>query len=997
MYLLTRFALMKTWITYLLTAILAGVCLWGTLTLKQELLPDIELPMMTIVTVYPQAQPEDVMNEVTIPIESTVSDISGLKHITSTSIENTSVVFVEFEYGTKMEKVINTVNENISKLDLPQEVLDVPSLIPQITENPRIVPVNLNSMPVIVFSLNGDLPLSELANIAEAQVVPALNKVAGVFEVSLDGVKGEEIIVTPSVDKMNQFGLSITQLAGIVISGKYNSVESIQNTPLGTSGLTLKQVADISLGPEPTSSIVRANGKPSITVSITKTAEANTVITANAIIAESEKIRGALPAGVQLVTILDQSTYIENSVQNLTNDALIGGGLAVLVVFLFLLAIRASLVTAISIPMSVLIGFLIMHLAGITVNILTLSAMTLAIGRVIDDSIVMVEVTYRRMQAGERFPQATLNGAREIVNAITSATITTVVIFVPLALVGGIVGEMFVPFALTVTFTMFGSLISALTIVPALTRILDAGKEKVRMGGGNPWYQRIYARTLRWCLGHRAGTLAIAIMLFVGSLGLLPIIGTSFMPEINTSVVSVNIEMPKDATAEELMDTVADVETVLASDPNVLTYTTTVGISQSGVAYVMLGGGSAAGADITVTIAKGISTREATETIENELNSVHTTGTISVGSVQAMSTGSESLVDLSVRGNNIEDITKVANDLAAELGRIEGIGDREVIIGKVVPKVVITPDPSKLAATGMVDQAAGIQSEIMLILRGGTVGNTTIDSREYPVYVTAAVQTATVDSLKQLNVGRGKTVPLGSISSIDVIDVPTELKRIDQKLAASVTAPITVKNVGAVNRSVQQIIDDMDLPEGVEIGSGGIFEDMKESFSQMYISILIAMVLSYVVLVVTFHSFVKSLIIMVSLPLASVGAFLGLLLTGHTLGVIGLMGILMLVGIVLTNAVVLLAYVEQLRTKGQLLRDALMAAGETRLRPILMTALTTLIAMIPMALGLGEGVIVASELAIVVIGGLFSSTLLTLLVVPVIYSLVYGRQQKKKV
>jgi HAE1 family hydrophobic/amphiphilic exporter-1 len=996
MYFLTKLALKNTWVTYLLTAILAGVCLWGTLTLKQELLPDIELPMMTVVTVYPQAQPEEVMNDVTIPIESAVKDIPRLKHVTSTSVENTSVVFIEFEYGTKMDDVIRTVKENVRKLDLPQAVLNAPSQIPSITENPRIVPINLNSMPVLTFSLNGDVPLSDLVNIAQLQIVPVLSQINGVFGVNLDGVKGEEIIVIPKIDKMSQLGISTAQLVGMIMMNEYDSIDSIRNAPVGPGGLTLQQLADISLGPEPSSSIVRTNGKPSITISVTKTADANTVITADAVVEESEKLQAALPEGIQLVTIFNQSAYIKNSVQNLTNDALIGGALAVLVVFLFLLAVRASIVTAISIPMSVLIGFLIMHFANITVNILTLSAMTLAIGRVIDDSIVMVEVTYRRIQAGEKFPQATLNGAKEIVNAITSATITTVIIFVPLALVGGIVGAMFVPFALTVTFTMFGSLISALTIVPALTRLLSSGKEKVRLGGGNPWYQRIYTKALRWCLGHRAATLIVALVIFAGSVGLLPIIGTSFMPEINTSVVNVSVQMPKDASTDEFNKTIADVEAVLAGDSNVTSYTTTIGISQSSLAYMMFSGGVGTGAEITITIADGISTREATEAIIEELGVVQTRGTVSVESVEAMSTGGAS-VDLSVRGANLVEIGVVANDLAQQLGQIEGIGEREVVVGNVVPKVVITPDPTKIAMAGMIDQVSMLQGEFMLLLRGGTAGNTTIDSQSYPVYIVPAVQLAAPDVLKALNVGSGKTAPLGTVASVEVVEAPTELKRIDQKLAASVNAPITATNVGAVNKSVQKVIDEMELPGGVEIASGGIFEDMQESFFQMFISILVAMVLSYGVLVVTFRSFLKSAVIMASLPLATIGAFFALLITGHTLGVIGLMGILMLVGIVLTNAVVLIAYVEQLRTGGLSLREALITGGGTRLRPILMTALTTLIAMVPMALGLGEGVIVASELAIVVIGGLFSSTLLTLLVVPVIYSIVYGRKEVKKV
>jgi HAE1 family hydrophobic/amphiphilic exporter-1 len=995
MYWITKLALKKPWVTYILTAILVGVCLWGTITLKQELFPDIELPMTTVVTVYPQAQPQDVMDKVTIPVESAISSIKGLKHLTSTSSMNTSVVFAEFEYGTKMDRVNAIIAENLVKITLPQEVRNLPNVMPQVKQNPRVIPLNINSLPVVTFSVYGDVPLEQLSNIASDQIVPELKKVAGAFDATVSGGSTDEIIVNPSVEKMEGAGLSESQLAGILVTRKYNSLSDMQNALLSPAGPAMKDVADISIGLEPGATINRTNGKPSVSITVTKTADANTVRTANALTTKAAELQQSLPAGVELVTVSDQSTYVENSISNLTNDALIGGLLAVAVVFVFLMAVRASLVTAMSIPMSVLIGFLIMHFTNITVNILTLSAMTLAIGRVIDDSIVMVEVTYRRMQAGEKFPQATINGAREIVNAITSATITTVVIFVPLALVGGIVGEMFVPFALTITFTMLGSLLTALTIVPSLTKILDTGKRSVR-AAGIPWYQKIYTPILKWCLARRGATIGIAVVVFMGSLGLLPVIGTSFMPELNTSVVQVQIEMPEGTSPAAVLKTVEDIEAVLVNNSDVRTYSSTIGSSQGSGMSAAFGGGGGGGASASITVGANpkVRTKDALARLRDEIGGISTPGTVTVDTVTAMSAGSSS-IELAVRGNTLEDITSGANDLAVRMGQISGVGERDVVVGKAQSQVIITPDPAKMAAAGLTAQASQLQGEFLLLKSGGTVGSTSVGGTSYGIYIqSVAQQISSPTALNDMRIGAVKPVKLADIATVQVLMLPTELRRTDQKLAASVTATVTTKNVGAVNQAIQQEIKKMTLPPGVEIGSGGVFEDMKDSFSRMYISILVAIALSYIVLVITFRSFLKSLIIMVSLPLASVGALLGLLITGHTLGVIGLMGILMLVGIVLTNAIVLLAYVEQLEKGGLSLADALVKGGETRLRPILMTALVTLFAMLPMALGLGEGVIVAAELAVVVIGGLFSSTMLTLLVVPVIYSLIYGNRQK---
>ncbi len=989
----TRVALKKTWITYLLTAILAGGCLWSTLTLKQELFPDIELPMTTIVTIYPQAQPETVMNEVTIPIEKAIGDIPHLKHITSTSKMNTSIILAEFEYGTNMADVNASIKNNISKISLPVSVLNLPATMPDISANPMIIPINMNSQAIVTLSVTGDVSVEQLNQVA-GKVAPELKTVNGVFDVGISGGNVDKIIVNPSVEKLGNIGMSVSQLAGVLAMHQYGSLDEIQNTKLSPVGPAIKDIADVTIGPEPTASINRTNGKPSVSLAITKTQEANTVKTADGIVKKVQELQKDMPSGVSLLVVTNQATYIENSINSLSMDAIIGGLLAILVVFIFLMAIKASLVTGISIPMSVLIGFLIMRFTNLTVNILTLSAMTMAIGRVIDDSIVMVEVTYRRMQAGEKFPQATLNGSKEIVNAITSATITTVVIFVPLALVGGIIGEMFIPFALTITFTMIGSLLTALTIVPALTKILDKGKKTVVIQVS--WYQRTYSRMLKWCLANRRVSLIVAIVLFLVSVGLLPVIGTNFLPEMNTGIINVKITMPEGTPTSALLNAVTDIEAVLAESEEVNTYSSTIGNSvASSFSSLFSGSGGASSASITITTPKGVKTTLALQHLTEAIAKVPTIAEVTVNSVSAMSAGSSS-IDLAVRGNTLEDITTAANKLAIDISQIDGVGKVVVSVGKEELQVVITPDMQKLAAAGLLAQASELQGEFMLLENGGTVASTTVGGKTYDIYIqSVSPQLDSAAAVENIRIGISNPVKLTDIATIATLSLPTELSRTDQKLAATVSATITTKNVGAVNSDVAKIVKSVSLPPGVVISSGGIFEDMKESFSKMYISILVAIVLSYIVLVFTFRSFKKSFILMASLPLAAVGAFAALLITGHSLGVIGLMGILMLVGIVLTNAVVLLAYIEQLEKQGLTVTEAIIKSGETRLRPILMTALTTLIAMLPMALGFGEGLIVASELAIVVIGGLFTSTMLTLLVVPVIYAIVYDKPPKK--
>lgn len=988
---ITRIAVKKVWITYLLTALIAGASIFAMLSLKQELIPDIEFPMVTVVTIYPQAPPEQILNEVTLPVESTIVDLPDLKHITSSSTTNTSVVYAEFEYGTDMDDIIATVTDRISKLDLPESVRNLPSLMPSLGQNPQVVPINIDSMPIATISLMGDKSVQELGEIAETRISPVLRNVPGVYDVSVTGIESEKILVTPSPEFLAQSGLTVAQLAGLIATGQYSSVTDIENIPLG-NGLTVKNAADISLGIEPGAAINRTNGKPSVSIAVIKTAEANTVETANAVMEEIEKINQSLPVDVTLVTVNDQSTYIESSIANLTKDAFIGGILAIIVVFLFLMAIRASLIMAISIPMSVLIGFLIMYFANITINLLTLTAMTLAIGRVIDDSIVMVEVIHHRMEGGEHFPQAAIRGAGEIINSITSATIATVIIFIPLGFIGGIVGELFLPFALTITFTMLGSLLSALTIVPALTRVLNNSKQKISTVK-RTWYQGIYSIALRWCLAHRAATIIISVALFLGSISLIPLIGTSFMPELKTNAAQITIAMPEDADISALLETVDSVEAVLLQNNNIASFSTTIGSSQNSFAVLL--GGAAPEAEIFVNTVENVKTELALEEIKNSMNTVATTGTIEVQSLEASVMGASSSFELSIRGDNMEDITAISRELSDILGNISGVSKVEVVAGKTQSQVIITADPAKLMASGMMSEVSTLQGELMLLQQGGTAGATTINTQPYPIYINSVTaQTEDINILNKLQIGTTKTIALGDIATIAVAPIPTQYLRVDQKLAATISGIITQKNVGAVNGLIQEAINDMNLPEGLSIGFSGVTEEMAESFNRMYLSIIIAVVLSYLVLLITFRSFIKSLIVMITLPLAAIGAFVALAITGHTIGVVGLMGILMLVGIVLSNAIVLISYIDDLRKDGIPIKEAIIAGGERRLRPILMTALTTLIAMVPMALGIGEGVIVAAEMAVVVIGGLFSSTLLTLLVVPVVYSLISNRQKK---
>lgn len=994
---LTKIALKKRWLTFLIVALITGTSIWATVNMKMELIPDIDFGATSVVAIYPQAKATDVMNKVTIPIEGAIADIDGLRNLSSTCTEGSSFTFAFFDYGTDMDRVNDTIRERLGTLDLPEDLINLPAQMPQLEANPQVYNVDINLMPVVMFGLSSDLPTEQLNTIAENEFLPRLQAIDGVYQVGMDKISADKVLVSLDVDAINQYDISLSQVARILAMGQYSSLEQISSTPVGMSGIILSDISEIEVGPSPGTAITRTNGNPSIGISITKETEANTVSVANAVMDEISLIEASFGVDIEIVTIYDQSEFIEISINELLREALIGGGLAIIVVFLFLLAFRASLVTAISIPLSILVGFLLMSSFGFTINILTLSAMAIAVGRVIDDSIVVLEVIVRNLRSGQRFKEAALNGSREVAAPVTSATLATVVIFLPLAFVGGIVGEMFIPFALTVTFALIASLFVALMVIPPLCNFKISRKDRLKTK--DSWYQKLYIPVLKWSLAHRALTLIVATLLFLGSFALVPVIGTSFLQGMSEQQLTVEVEMPAGSDLIATEEMAIRLEPALSNNPEIRSYQIFMGSSGSltgGFTAMMSGGTNAA--TITIILYNDADMEKEAEGLRQAYADIDTGDAIinviagDAMSAQMMGGG----LDVSIRGDNFEDVAAVSEALISELSVVSGLADIDLQISSVEPKLDITIDQEKLLSSGLPEeQIPMIAQEIFLMNLGGTVTEASIDGETVDIFIKGVTpELESANTARELTIGFPMSVKLSDIAFVELGEQPVSIQRIDQKLAASITGSITQRDVGSVNRVVQQKIDQLELPTGVEIKMGGTAEMMQESFSGMFIAIIAAAVLAYIVIVITFRSFINPIIIMMSLPLASIGALLGLFITGYPLGVSALMGVLMLVGIVLTNAIVLISLVERLKKEGSSTHDALMEGGKTRLRPILMTAITTMVAMMPIALGLGEGTLMAAELAIVVIGGLFSSTLLTLLVIPVIYSLVEGMRSR---
>ncbi|MBM4445380.1 MAG: efflux RND transporter permease subunit [Chloroflexi bacterium] len=1000
MHWLTRIAVFQRWITIVITAALIGVSIFATLRLEQEMIPDIDLPMTTVIAVYPGASPDEVMNEVAVPIDEVVSGTHGLEMVASTSLQNMAVVFAEYEYGTDMGKVNAAIERGLERLVFPLGVTQAADRTGD--QNPKVYPLNMNMIPVVVLTLTGDLEPNELDEIADTMIVPELEKVAGVFSVTTEGGQ-EKVLIGPIATEMNARGISAAQIVTAVKANQYGSLGEIEATPL-TASTVVGDVASVAIGPAPGTAVTRTNGDPSVAIVVMKDPEANTVAVANEVAAQAKMVQETLAAQgydeVQLLNVFDQSDYVERSIRELANEAVVGGILAVLVIFIFLLTVRGSLIIAISIPLSILIGFLVMSIWGLTINLFTLGAMGIAVGRIVDDSIVMLEVIYRRLHKGEGLRMATLEGSKEIAMPIASATFATVAIFLPLAFVGGIVGELFVPFALTISFALLASLLVSLTVVPALAGLLVP--KKIRAEGENTWYQRLYVPALKWVLGHRAISVAVALILFIGSLLLIPVIGTSFIPSMGEPMMVVDVEMPVGTDIQTTSETARQIEDIIdeAGSSNVELYYTTVGTSSSfvgGMSAVMGGSSGTNTATVEIMLSRGSDPEKEAAALQDLINEAGIAppsgqGGIVVKAMDAGMGGFSSNDFLAyIKGDAYADVLQAADELTARLAELEGLSDIKADVAITLPTPVVDIDQAKLAfhvSQGLRDDEFKVE---LMGLMNGTETGVALDGKGLLVLgaTGSARSAAELGDLIINSAGLSYPVKLAHVASADIVDQPTSIKRIDGQRAATISAVITQKDIGAASMAAQDKIDEVEESNPqTSIRIGGVAEEMKETFGNMGIAIIVAIFISFAIVVASFRSLLNALIIMISLPLASIGALVGLLIAGYPLGASAMMGMLMLVGIVLTNAIVLLALVDQLRKSGVSTYDALVQAGRTRIRPILMTALTTMIALVPLAVGLqGESVLIASELAVVVLGGLLSSTVLTLLVIPVIYSL----------
>ncbi len=1024
MFILSKLSLANRAVVALITVIIAAFGFLSLGNLKQELIPSIEIPSAAIVTSYPGASPEVVDEQVSVVIENAVLGLENLESTTVTSTTGLSVIRVSFEYGTTAAQATERLNNAISK---------VQSSLPQDAE-PQVLSGSFDSVPIIVLAVSANDGDNEaIGRELEASAPSIFQQVDGVRDVAVSGAVSKQINLTLNQFQLAAAGLSQRDIAtaltanGLVLpvgtltdekgsiaiqmGSAVNTVEAIEALPLvgGSSSnvVTIGDVADVVYEDSPVTSIARTNGKESLAVSITKTPDANTVAVSHGIQDLVPELEAALGGEVSIVTTLDQAPFIEKSIKDLTTEGLLGLTFAVIIILIFLFSVKSTLITAISIPTSVLITFIGLQTADYSLNILTLGALTIAIGRVVDDSIVVIENINRHLSYGEKRKKAVLTAVKEVSGAITASTITTVAVFLPIALVGGLIGELFRPFAFTVAISLLASLLVSLTIVPVLAYwFLRMPKRLVAIKEADPkhfekkqrhaeeerekksFLQRGYLPALNGTRRHPWLTLFASLLILGFTFSLVPQLKTNFIDGAGSSQFIARLSMPASTTFEDQDKAAAELEQQILDVEGVTVVQSTVGSAADGrVAF----GAAASGISITVQVSEETDV----EAVKSEILKLEVPKVSDLTVSSGGGFGSSETIDIEVSSSDNELLQEAVDLLTKEMETVANTSGVTSTLDADERVLEIVVDREKAAAIGFTEtQVTGI---VAAQLRPSPLGRVSIDGEDVAIYVAGANVPESIDEIGALVIPSFTgLVRLDSIASVEEVLKPTSITSKEGNRTAKVSIAPEGDDLGAITLDITTKLDSIELPAGVTATIGGAAADQAESFEQLGLALLAAIAIVYVVMVATFGSLIQPLLLLISIPFAATGALGLLLLTDTPLGVPALIGMLMLIGIVVTNAIVLIDLVNQYRREGRSVEDSLVSGARQRLRPILMTALATIFALTPMAMGLtGDSGFISQPLAIVVIGGLFSSTLLTLILVPTLYWLVEGRKERK--
>ncbi len=978
--------------------------------------PDVDIPVVTIATVLPGAGPEQIETDVTKKIEDAVNTIGGIDHIASTSQEGLSIITIQFKLEVDGKQAATEVREKIAAIR---------ANLPDDTKDPVIQRFDPASQPILTLAVSGERSEKEITTFAKDVIKKRLENVEGVGSVDLVGGSEREIQIEVDAAQLQAYNLSIQDViqsvananveipAGNLIQGprqllvrtmgKYKNVEDFKNVIVATPGgkvVHLSQVAKIVDGVKEQESLTRVNGKRAVGLNILKQSGGNTVRVADAIKKEISRIEKEIPPDINIMIANDNSTFIRDSVNDVLFDIVWGGLLAIIVVYLFLANLRPTIISAIALPTSIIASFIIMYALNFTLNVMSLMALSLAVGLLIDDAIVVIENIYRHMHEGATPMEAAKAATSEIGLAVMATTFAIVAVFIPVAFMPGIVGRFFFQFGITVSVSVLVSLFVAFTLTPMLSSRWLKKEDEELTNTGNPLRRGLYyfnhffeflsdkyQNAITWSLHHRKTIVFGSLAIFFMSFFLMRFLGSSFFPSSDQSQFTVGVTASPGSSLEQTSDICKTIEHILRERPEVITTLTTIGAGNDPVTR----------ANILVKLVKKDQRKKGIEQIMSEVRADMKNipgANISVLIPQGPG-GGQKPVTMSVRGSDIPTLQKLAEQVEYIVRTTPGAVDVENSLETSKPEVRIHIDREKASDLGV--NVGLIATTIRAMVDGVVATQFQVGDEQFDVRVRLAkndrttlenINNLTIKGNKNLPDNQKLLIPVSYVANIDQGVGPSKINRFDRQREIRIDANLSGRQLGEVLADIQKKTKALAVPPGYSIGVTGQGEQQTEAFLNILLSLGLAVIFVYIVLASQFESFTYPFAIMLALPMSLIGAVLALLIWGSALSVMSMIGIIMLMGLVTKNGILLVDYTNVLRDRGLDRTPALVKAGATRLRPILMTTLAMIFGMVPVAFAVSEGSEFRSPMGQAVIGGLITSTLLTLFVVPVVYSII---------
>jgi HAE1 family hydrophobic/amphiphilic exporter-1 len=994
--------------------ILIGVISYQGLGL--DLLPDMSFPISAVMVSYPGVAPEEIETLITIPLEEVLSTLQSLDSITSYSQESSSIILLSFQWGTNMD---------IATLEVREKIDQVKRILPDGASTPMVFKFDPTIMPVMMLAMNSErYDLDELQKFAQDIVKPQLERLEGIARATISGGLEREILVSVDNEKLRANYLTLAQVIASLGSeninlpagtlregnidllvrtlGRFKDLEDIERVVLSNmqgKQIYLTEVAQVIDTYKEREVIAYINGLPSISFNLQKESGTNTVLVANRVYQELDKIKNLLPHDVEITVAYDSSDFIKKAISQVVNVGLTGAVLAVIILFLFLRSLKSTLIISLAIPISVISTFILLYFSNLTLNMMTMGGLALGVGMLVDNAIVVLENIFRHHQLGEEAPLAADYGANEVSNAITASTLTTIAVFLPVIYVSGIAGELFKTMGLTITFSLLMSLFVALTLIPMLSSRLMKNEHKVifssedsvrknsflsQSGSLFNFVKKEYGSLIKWSLRHRGIVVIGAIVIFIVSLSLIPIVGTEFMPSVDQGMFNINISLPAGTNLAVTEEVVKRVENIAREIPEVKDVFSIIGGGGMGMSQSTSSGGT-----IMVTLVdqneRERNTKEIITDLRTKIGEFPDT-TIYFGE-QSVALLAGSPLSIKITGDSLSELEYIADTVISLLSEIEGVYDLQSSIEEVLPELHIDIDREKANLYGLT--AGQIATTIQNALLGKVAGYYLEEGEQYDITVKLARgNLEQISELENLVISSayGLQVPLKEVAAVRTGAGPQAINRENQQRQVTVTGNVSGRVLGEVIQDAQQQLAALVLPEGYHYTFSGEFEQMTESFRDLFFALILSIVLVFMIIAAQFESLLFPFAVLFSIPFALIGVIIALLLAHTSLNILVLLGFIMLAGIVVNNAIVLIDYINQLRRRGIERNESVVEAGETRLRPILMTTLTTILGLVPMALGIGEGAELRAPLAIAIIGGLTSSTFLTLIIVPIFYT-----------